>query len=108
MARMAAAGFWTPLWACARTLRRGQGGRCRLVAALVAAGTMVSGACHADPVKGEATLAASGGYARLVLTLTEDVDTEVSAAGAIIVIRFKRPVDIPVDKLSDSVPDYIG
>jgi tetratricopeptide (TPR) repeat protein len=105
MARMSAAGFWTLLRACARTLRHGRGA---LVAGLVVTGTMVSGVCHADPVKGEATLSASGGYARLVIKLAEDVDTEVTAAGAIIVIRFKRPVDIAVDKLSDAVPDYIG
>ena len=62
----------------------------------------------ADPVKGEATFSAAGGYARLVLKLAEDVDSEVTAAGSIIVIRFKQPVDIPVDKLSDAVPDYVG
>jgi hypothetical protein len=32
----------------------------------------------------------------------------VSTAGSILVIRFKRPVDIPVEKLSDAVPDYVG
>jgi tetratricopeptide (TPR) repeat protein len=59
-------------------------------------------------VKGEATFSASGGYARLVLKLDEDVDSDVSVAGSIIVIRFKRPVDINVDKLSDAVPAYVG
>ena len=29
-------------------------------------------------------------------------------AGSIVVIRFKRPVDIPVDRLSDAVPAYVG
>ena len=61
-----------------------------------------------DLVKGEATFSASGGYARLVLKLAEDVESDVVTAGSIIVIRFKRPVDISVDKLSDAVPDYIG
>ena len=32
----------------------------------------------------------------------------MSTAGSIIIIHFKRPVDIPVDKLSDAVPDYVG
>ena len=67
-----------------------------------------SGPGHADPVKGEATFAASGGYARLVLKLAEDVDSEVTAAGTIIVVRFKRPVDIPVDKIADAVPSYVS
>lgn len=61
-----------------------------------------------DLVKGEATFTASGGFARLVLKLAEDVESEVTTAGSIIVIRFKRPVDIPVDRLSDAVPDYVG
>jgi hypothetical protein len=43
-----------------------------------------------------------------VLKLAADVESEVFTAGSIIIIRFKRPVDIPVDKLSDAVPDYVG
>jgi tetratricopeptide (TPR) repeat protein/outer membrane biosynthesis protein TonB len=69
---------------------------------------MFPGACRADPVKGEATFSAAGGYARLVLKLAEDVESEVSTAGSILVIRFKRPVDIPVERLSDAAPDYVG
>ena len=43
-----------------------------------------------------------------MIKLAEDVESQVSTAGSILVIRFKRPVDIPVDKLSDAVPDYVG
>jgi hypothetical protein len=60
------------------------------------------------PVRGEATFSASGGYARLVIKLAEDVESQVSTAGNILVIRFKRPVDVPVLKLSDAAPDYVG
>ena len=62
----------------------------------------------ADPLKGEATFSASGGFARLVLKFSEDVVTEVTPAGSIIVIRFERPVDLPVDKLAEAVTDYVG
>jgi hypothetical protein len=68
----------------------------------------VSGFCQAEPVKGEASFSAADGYARLVLKLDEDVDSDVSVAGSIVVIRFKRPVDIPIDNLSDAVPAYVG
>lgn len=61
-----------------------------------------------DPVKGEATFVSGGGFARLTLKLAEDVESDVSTAGTIIIIRFKRPVDVPIDKLSDAVPDYVG
>src|SRR6202040_1130247 len=60
------------------------------------------------PVKGDVTFSAGGGYARLVLKFAEDVGTEVTTAGTIIVIRFKRPIDIPVDRLAEAVPDYVG
>jgi tetratricopeptide (TPR) repeat protein len=74
---------------------------------LIAAAATVSVA-QAQPVKGEATFSAAGGYARLVLKLDEDVDSDVSVAGSIVVIRFKRPVELPVDHLSDAVPAYVG
>jgi tetratricopeptide (TPR) repeat protein len=69
---------------------------------------MCPGVCRADLVKGDATFSAGGGYARLVLTFAEDVGAEVTTAGTIVVIRFNRPVDLPVDKLSDAVSDYVG
>src|SRR6202012_2579847 len=80
-----------------------------LAAGLLLIGLMFPGVARAaEPIKGDATFSANGGYARLVLKLTEDVESEVVTAGSIIVIRFKQPVDIPVDKLSDAVPDYVG
>ena len=76
---------------------------------LLLAALTIPGACRADDtVKGDATFSASGGYARLVLKLAEDVESDVTTAGSVIVIRFKRPVDISVDKLPDLVPDYVG
>lgn len=53
-------------------------------------------------------MAVAGGYARIVLKLAEDVESEVTQAGTILVIRFKRPVDVPVEALSDAAPEYIG
>ena len=108
MARTAAAGFWSLARAGARTAQRGLIGPSSLAACLVLFGLTFSGACRADAVKGEATFSAAGGYARLVLKLADDVPSQVSTAGSIVVIRFKHPVDIPIDKLSDAVPDYVG
>ena len=80
-----------------------------LAVVVLLAGLAASQPCRADdPVRGEATFTSGGGFARLVLKLAEDVESEVSTAGSIIIIHFKRPVDIPVDKLSDAVPDYVG
>ncbi|HBY30231.1 MAG TPA: hypothetical protein DEH75_27430, partial [Bradyrhizobium sp.] len=104
MARTAAAGTWSQGRAWARTARL-----CLLAAGLAL--FVCPTALRAEdppPVPGEATFSAANGYARLVLKLKEDVESEVTTAGSIIVIRFKRPVDIPVEKLSDAVPDYVG
>src|SRR6476661_4129283 len=108
MARTAAAGSWSLGRAGARTLRRGFGAPSSLTAGLIVIALIFAGPSQAEPVKGEASFSAAGGYARLVLKLAEDVDTEVIAAGSILVVRFKRAVDSPVDQLSDAVPDYVG
>jgi len=79
-----------------------------LAAGLVLIGVAFPGIGRAEPIKGDAAFSENGGYARLVLKLAADVESEVVTAGSIIVIRFKQPVDIPVDKLSDAVPDYVG
>jgi hypothetical protein len=63
---------------------------------------------RSEPVKGEATLSAANGYARLLLKFDQEVATEVVVAGAILVVRFNKPVDLPVDQLADAVPSYIG
>jgi len=97
----AAAACWSQVRALARAAS------CWVVAA-VAAPLLLASAAHADPVRGEAAFSAANGYARLVLKLDEDVDSEVSVAGSILIIRFKRPVDIPVESISDAVPDYVG
>src|SRR5437764_2831777 len=107
MGQRAAAGTGSQGRALARAARLCLGWPLALV--LLLAGLAVSQPCRADdPVRGEATFTSGGGFARLVLKLAEDVESDVTTAGSIIVIRFKRPVDIPVDKLSDAVPDYVG
>jgi hypothetical protein len=79
-----------------------------LLASLLLVASSAAALAQSDPVKGEASFAMADGYARLILKLDEYVDSEVSAAGSIVVIRFKRPVAIPIDKLADAVPDYVG
>lgn len=99
-----------------RSLRRAAAGiaRCCRRAALAAglglalAGTETGAFAQADAVRGDATLAANGGFARLTIKLAEDVESQVVAAGQIIVIRFKRPVVLPVGKIGDAMPDYIS
>src|SRR5262245_31384440 len=99
-----------------RSLRRAAAGIARccrfglpsLALALSIAVAATSAFAQADPVPGEAVLRANPGYARLTIKLAEDVESQVTAAGQIIVIRFKRPVAVAVGRISDAVPDYIS
>src|SRR5438046_3720786 len=79
-----------------------------IIGALVLTIVTFSPACRADPLKGEATFSASGGFARLVVKLAEDVSSEVTTAGTILVIRFSQPVDIPLDGWTEAAPNYVG
>lgn len=120
MGRTAATGFWSRARAFARAAPRCHGeffgksfggffnGSSWLAAGLILIGLTSSASAQTEPVRGVATFSADGGYARLVLKLAEDVESEVVTAGSILVIRFKRPVDIPVERLSDAVPDYVA
>src|SRR3954467_7652969 len=103
MARTAAVACWTHARAWTRAVRR-----CAGLAAVVCLALSFSDDASAQTVRGTASMGTSGGYARIVLKLSEDVESEVTQAGTILVVRFKKPVDIPVEILGDAAPDYIG
>ncbi|WP_194481809.1 tetratricopeptide repeat protein [Bradyrhizobium sp. CCBAU 53338] len=106
MAQKAAAGFVSR----ARALVLGLSCHVRKAVLLGACGLIgLSSVAHAaDPVRGEATFSAGGGFARLVIKLGEDVPSEVTTAGSILIIRFDRPVDVPVDRVPEGAPDYVN
>lgn len=105
MAQKAAAGFVSR----ARALARGVSRYVRKAPALAACLLIgLSAARAADPIKGEANFSAGGGFARLVIKLGEDVPSEVTTAGSILIIRFDRPVEVPVDRVPEGAPDYVN
>lgn len=79
-----------------------------VLAAALSCMSIAARSAPAEPVKGEATLTAQPGYARMILKFTEHVPTEVTVAGAILVIQFKKSVDVPIELLGDAVPGYVG
>lgn len=95
-------------WSFADRLCRGLRPSALALAVLLSCLSPAAESAPADPVKGEATLTAQPGYARLILKFKEDVPTDVIVAGAILVIQFKKSVDVPIDLLADSVPAYVG
>ena len=80
----------------------------RLAAVLALAFVLAGGAKAEDPVKGEVKVFTDGGFTRLVFRLDQEVEAKVDVSGAIMVISFKKPVAIAVDRLNASAPDYIS
>jgi hypothetical protein len=61
------------------------------------------------PVRGEVSVAvAPEGYARLIFRMAEEIDSEVRVSNGIVVISFKRPVDVTVDRMAAAAIGYIG
>jgi tetratricopeptide (TPR) repeat protein len=82
----------------------------RLGLALLAAGALAAPlpAAAANLVRGEVAVSTENGFARLVFTFADDVEAEAKLNNSIILITFKRPVDVMVDKLDVSSGGYIG
>lgn len=107
MAQKAAAGFVSRAralaWGLSRHVRKAPA-----LATILLVGLIATSPARADPIRGEASFSAGGGFARLVIKLGEDVPSEVTTAGSILIIRFDRPVDVPVDRVPEGAPDYVN
>jgi len=62
----------------------------------------------AAAVKGTVTAAVENGFARLIFTMGDDVESQVHVFDSIIIINFDQPVDINVDRLAQGADGYIG
>jgi hypothetical protein len=62
----------------------------------------------AQGVKGEASVTVTGGYGRIVIRLATEVEAKVRLSGGILIVQFKEPVDVPVDRITTGATDYIG
>jgi tetratricopeptide (TPR) repeat protein len=82
-----------------------------LLAALVALALsfVLAPRAYADPaIKATVSATTGGGYARLVFSLAEESEADVRLANGIVVITFKKPIDVSVERLSASALGYIG
>ena len=91
------------------TARALHAARAALALFMVATVGLSAGAARAqDAVKGEVKAAGEAGYGRLVFKFDDPVDAKVRVAGAILVLEFKQPVAVSVDRISARLPDYIS
>lgn len=61
-----------------------------------------------DPVKGEVKVFNENGYVRLLFRLNEMVPVKVNDSFPIVILKFQKPVAISVDRLNETVPDFIS
>src|ERR1700686_2007158 len=81
----------------------------RAAAAFLLLAPLFCSSANADkPGKGQGTVLSDGGFTRLAFRVEEAVEASVSNPGGIIVIAFKKPVAIPVDRINGSAPEYIS
>jgi hypothetical protein len=65
-------------------------------------------AAASDPIKATVEVKASDGYARLVFNMSEYDDATTRIANSVLIISFKHPIDVSVERLAAQLPDYIG
>jgi tetratricopeptide (TPR) repeat protein len=88
----------------------------RAIFAVCAIGTLLTGlgsagaqpAQAAQPVRGDIRVSTKDGYARIVVELAEEVESDVKVAGGIVIVSYKQPIDIPADRIPLGAPDYVG
>jgi tetratricopeptide (TPR) repeat protein len=59
-------------------------------------------------VRGEASVTTAGGYGRLAIRLASEIESRVRLSGSVLVIEFKQPVDVPVDRMTMGANGYIS
>jgi hypothetical protein len=81
-----------------------------LLLVALAAPSAPSLAAPSDPTPLKTTVAVTvnDGYARLVFTAGEYLDATARVAGNVLIINFKEPVDVSVDRIAERASDYIG
>src|SRR5262245_694833 len=91
----------------ARPAGRGRCARLVLLAGLVFLASFRD-AWADDQIKGEVKAIADGGFVRLLFHFDQAVESNVRVSGAIIVINFKKPVAVAVEKLSSGASGLIS
>ena len=61
-----------------------------------------------ERIKGEIKVSTEGGYARLAFRFEKEVPANIQITYPIMVVTFKKPVAIAVDRLNAAAPDYIS
>jgi len=87
-----------------RTLRRSRTAAAGLAFLVLALATPSTG----EPLPTKVAATTAGGYARLVFTAGEYIDGTARVTGQVLIVSFKQPIDISVDRIAEQAPGYIA
>jgi tetratricopeptide (TPR) repeat protein len=71
------------------------------LAMLAAAVALPGNPAHAQNARADISVNTSAGYGRLVFHFTEDVDSDVRLSSNVLIISFRHPVDVNVDRIAN-------
>ena len=89
----------------------GRFGRLRVAALFALAAVLLFQApalAQTRPVRGEMTMSTTGGYGRLVVRLDAEIEADVRISSGVLIVQFKRPVEISVDRITAGASQYFG
>jgi hypothetical protein len=89
----------------------GRFGRLRVAALFALAAVLLFQApavAQTRPIRGEMTMSTTGGYGRLVVRLDAEIEADVRVSSGVLIVQFKQPVDIPVDRITAGASRYFG
>jgi len=85
------------LWLCSK-----------FAAVVILLGAALAAPAVAAPLKTTLTVTTKDGYARLIFAAGEYIDGAARQAGNVLIISFKQPLDVSVERVAAEAPDYIG
>ncbi len=62
----------------------------------------------ARPIKAELSAKTREGYLRIMFRFSDDVEANVRLANQIVIVDFKSPVWVAIDRLNEMAPDYVS
>ncbi|MFL9823481.1 tetratricopeptide repeat protein, partial [Rhodoplanes sp. SY1] len=79
-----------------------------VAAALLMAALLGVAVAQTAPIRGELSVTTNEGYARLVFHFADDVESEVRMANGLVIIGFRQPVSVNVERLPSMSNGWVG
>ncbi len=79
-----------------------------LFIALIALPRPAQAQLQPQPVKAEVSASIENGFARLVFLLAEEVESEVRVANSVLIVSFRRPIEINLQRLVATAGEFVS